>query len=294
MSRASSSRIRCSSATTARPSPAPSRPRRKPPSPPTWRGERAVARGGRQRGRGQSRLCRRSRGLAQHAPRRSATTCRASTRRWCGRRRMREHLLAQLAVEIHEPADRVIAAHLIDLVDEAGYLTADLDGRRRAARLRRSRASRRRWRGCSASIRPASSPATSPNAWRMQLKERNRYDPAMQRLIENLPLLASRDAAQLMRICGVDAEDLADMVAEIKALDPKPGLAFDAAAAAAGRARHLPAAAGRRRLGRSSSTARPCRASSSTTAITPRSAAPRATRRSATISPSAINRPTGW
>jgi RNA polymerase sigma-54 factor len=61
----------------------------------------------------------------------------------------------------------------------------------------------------------------------LQLKERDRYDPAMQALIAHLPLLAQRDAAALMRICGVDAEDLADMVAEIKALNPKPGLAFD-------------------------------------------------------------------
>jgi RNA polymerase sigma-54 factor len=52
----------------------------------------------------------------------------------------------------------------------------------------------------------------------------------MQRLLENLPLLANRDAAALMRICGVDAEDLADMVGEIKALNPKPGLAFDVVA----------------------------------------------------------------
>jgi RNA polymerase sigma-54 factor len=32
-------------------------------------------------------------------------------------------------------------------------------------------------------------------------------------------------------LCGVDTEDLADMVAEIKTLDPKPGLAFDTALA---------------------------------------------------------------
>ncbi|MGH7087955.1 MAG: RNA polymerase factor sigma-54, partial [Stellaceae bacterium] len=63
----------------------------------------------------------------------------------------------------------------------------------------------------------------------IQLRERNRYDPAMQRLVAHLPLAASRDVMALMRICGVDAEDLAEMLAEIRALDPKPGLVFDAA-----------------------------------------------------------------
>ncbi len=49
----------------------------------------------------------------------------------------------------------------------------------------------------------------------------------MQRLVENLPLLANRDVPQLLRVCGVDAEDLSLMIAELKALDPKPGLVFD-------------------------------------------------------------------
>jgi RNA polymerase sigma-54 factor len=61
----------------------------------------------------------------------------------------------------------------------------------------------------------------------LQLRDRNRLDPAMQRLLDNLPLLAARNATALMRICGVDAEDLAEMVAEIKSLDPRPGFAFD-------------------------------------------------------------------
>jgi RNA polymerase sigma-54 factor len=49
----------------------------------------------------------------------------------------------------------------------------------------------------------------------------------MQTLLDNLPLLAARQAGALMRLCGVDAADLAEMIAEIKALDPKPGLALD-------------------------------------------------------------------
>jgi RNA polymerase sigma-54 factor len=61
----------------------------------------------------------------------------------------------------------------------------------------------------------------------LQLRDRNRLDPAMQALLDNLPLLAARNAPALIRLCGVDAEDLAEMVAEIKALDPRPGHAFD-------------------------------------------------------------------
>jgi RNA polymerase sigma-54 factor len=142
---------------------------------------------------------------------------------------MREHLLAQLTLEIQEPADRVIAAHLIDLVDEAGYVTADLAGVAEllGCTVGRVEATLERLQRFDP---PGIFARNLAECLAIQLKERNRFDPAMQRLIENLPLLASRDAAQLMRICGVDAEDLADMVAEIKALDPKPGLALDATA----------------------------------------------------------------
>ena len=60
----------------------------------------------------------------------------------------------------------------------------------------------------------------------IQLKERDRFDPAMQALVAHLDLLARRDFAALRRLCGVDDEDLADMIAEIRRLNPKPGLAF--------------------------------------------------------------------
>jgi RNA polymerase sigma-54 factor len=62
----------------------------------------------------------------------------------------------------------------------------------------------------------------------VQLVERNRLDPAMAALLANLELLAKRDHRSLMHICGVDAEDLRDMIAELKRLNPKPGAGFDA------------------------------------------------------------------
>ncbi len=63
----------------------------------------------------------------------------------------------------------------------------------------------------------------------IQLKERNRHDPAMQALITRLDLLARRDFAALKKVCDVSDEDLTDMIAEIRNLNPKPGLAFGSA-----------------------------------------------------------------
>jgi RNA polymerase sigma-54 factor len=63
----------------------------------------------------------------------------------------------------------------------------------------------------------------------VQLQERNRYDPAMAALLDNLELLARHDLKRLMAVCGVDSADMQEMVAEIRRLDPKPGASWDEA-----------------------------------------------------------------
>ena len=60
----------------------------------------------------------------------------------------------------------------------------------------------------------------------LQAKAADRYDPAMARLIDNLDLLSKGRLGDLKRICGVDDEDLADMIRELRSYDPKPGCQF--------------------------------------------------------------------
>jgi RNA polymerase sigma-54 factor len=139
---------------------------------------------------------------------------------------LRDHLLAQLSVELHEAADRLIGAHLIEMVDESGYLTGEIEGVARILNCAPARIEETLKR-LQHFDPPGIFARNLSECLALQLIERNRYDPAMQRLVENLPLLANRDVAQLLRVCGVDAEDLSLMITELKALDPKPGLVFD-------------------------------------------------------------------
>jgi RNA polymerase sigma-54 factor len=60
----------------------------------------------------------------------------------------------------------------------------------------------------------------------LQLAAKDRLDPAMASMLRRLDLVARRDSAELCEVCGVDADDVAEMLAEIRALTPKPGLAF--------------------------------------------------------------------
>jgi RNA polymerase sigma-54 factor len=143
---------------------------------------------------------------------------------------LRDHLLDQIAMDVPDAAERMIATNLVDLLDEAGYLAGDL--RTVADKL-----------GCEMSLvektlsrvqhldPPGVFARNLAECLALQLRDRNRLDPAMQTMLAHLDLLARGDMRALMKVCGVDAEDIAEMAAEIRALNPKPGLAFDATVA---------------------------------------------------------------
>jgi RNA polymerase sigma-54 factor len=134
-------------------------------------------------------------------------------------------LREQLTLAISDPVRRMIGQYLIDLVDESGYLSGDLATA--AERLGTSVQEIERVLAILQTFDPPGICARDlAECLAIQLKERDRYDPAMQALITRLDLLARRDAAALKKICGVGDEDLADMIAEIRRLNPKPGLAF--------------------------------------------------------------------
>jgi len=139
---------------------------------------------------------------------------------------LREHLLIQLGMEISEASDRLIGSALIDMVDGAGYLSGDLKGVAEnfgcpLARIENVLEKLQDFDPSGVGARDLG------ECLAIQLRDVGRFDPAMAALIDNLDALATGDAAGLMKLCGVDAEDLTDMVAEIKRLNPKPGLVFE-------------------------------------------------------------------
>jgi RNA polymerase sigma-54 factor len=139
---------------------------------------------------------------------------------------LREHLEEQLHLDIADPTERIVGLQIIDMLDPAGYVAGDLA--QLAERLscpldfvERTLAKLQQFEPCGVFARDLA------ECLALQLKERDRFDPAMQMLVRHLDLLARHDRNQLMKLCGVDAEDLADMVTEIRALNPKPGLSFE-------------------------------------------------------------------
>ena len=139
---------------------------------------------------------------------------------------LHDHLMNQLAETPVKPLLHAVCEQLIGHIDENGYLAVDLEAF--AGQLGIGADMAQAALNTIQGFEPTGVAARNlAECLALQLREKDRFDPAMQALVENLPLLAKRDFPALRRICGVDQEDINDMVGEIRALDPKPGSGFD-------------------------------------------------------------------
>ena len=144
---------------------------------------------------------------------------------------LRDHVDEQIVMTRFSPSERLIALDLADQLDDAGYLQGDIDTTAErlgtepgavAAVLKRLQ-----------QFDPAGIFCRDlGECLAIQLRRKDRFDPAMEALVANLDLLAKRDFQALRRICGVDEADILDMLTEIRALDPKPGTVFSSGSAA--------------------------------------------------------------
>lgn len=141
-----------------------------------------------------------------------------------------QHVAGQLALARLDPLVRATAEALASDIDEAGYLR--IDAREAAERLGVDIAV---IDAAGAAIRACEPTGVGARdlaeCLALQLAERDRLDPAMRALLDNLALLPTESAQRMAGLCGVDAEDFAGMLAELRALDPRPGLRFGASAA---------------------------------------------------------------
>ena len=138
---------------------------------------------------------------------------------------LKDHLLDQLSIAALSTEMRLIAVSLIDGIDEAGYLRIEL-----AEVAERLGAPCETVEGALAVLQgfdPSGVAARDlAECLKLQLVAKDRFDPAMDAMLKRLDLVARRDISGLSSLCGLDADDIGEMLAEIRALTPKPGLAF--------------------------------------------------------------------
>ncbi|MBM3572880.1 MAG: RNA polymerase factor sigma-54, partial [Alphaproteobacteria bacterium] len=141
---------------------------------------------------------------------------------------LRDHLITQLGVDFGDPGERLIGMHLIDQIDDSGYFVGAIDDIATLLGTDRARVESVLKR-LQRFDPPGVFARNLAECLALQLADRNRLDPAIQAVLDHLPQLAARDHGQLMKLAGIDAEDLADIIAEIRTLNPKPGETFEPA-----------------------------------------------------------------
>lgn len=141
---------------------------------------------------------------------------------------LRDHLIEQINVDLSELTDRMIGLALVEQLDEAGYISSDIAqiADRLGCPVAQVETTLRRLQQFDP---PGIFARSLAECLALQLRDRDRLDPAMEKLLEHLDLLAQGERDRLMRLCGVDADDLADMAAEIRTLNPKPAESFSTA-----------------------------------------------------------------
>ncbi len=141
---------------------------------------------------------------------------------------LRQHLIEQLQVDIElnkNPADFLIAVHLVDMLDERGYLREDINylSAQLGAPLESVENSLQRVQDCD----PAGVAARSlAECLRLQAQDKGLLTPALAILLDNLNLLESGDKNALGKLCGVSAEKLERLLHLLRSLDPAPGANF--------------------------------------------------------------------
>ena len=141
---------------------------------------------------------------------------------------LRQHLYEQLGIDFPDPKERMIGAYLIEMIDDTGYFLSNSSDLVDTL-------------GCSQSeidevleqlqhFEPSGVFARNlAECLAFQLRDKNRLDPAMATLLDNLELIAQHKINELKKICNVDDEDMIEMITEIRALNPKPGLIYEQA-----------------------------------------------------------------
>ena len=143
-----------------------------------------------------------------------------------------DHLGAQIAMAGRSAEVTAIARALVHELDEAGYLR---EPQALGARLGVPSETFAEALALLRSLEPVGIGAADlRDCLALQIAARDRLDPAMRALLDNLPLLGARDFPALERATGLDLADLLDALGEIRALDPKPAARFAAPATADG------------------------------------------------------------
>ena len=143
----------------------------------------------------------------------------------CEKIPLKEYLIEQISIEIKDNKEKIMAFYLTDLLDENGYLVESMEKITQTLR-------------CSEDfvygvlkklykLDPTGIYAFGlKDCIKIQLRECSLFDSRMEKLVDNLELIARGDVRQLIKLCDTTPEEIIKMIEIVKGVDPKPGRNF--------------------------------------------------------------------
>ncbi len=134
-------------------------------------------------------------------------------------------LSGQISLMAAPDSSKNLAMNLIGELDENGYLSAPVF--ELADRLNAKTSVIESALQLVQACEPAGIGARNlKECLRLQLVDRNRFDPVMEMVLENLPLVAKNDATAIGAIIDEGGAETAEILAEIRRLNPRPASEF--------------------------------------------------------------------
>ncbi|WP_374832165.1 RNA polymerase factor sigma-54 [Paenochrobactrum pullorum] len=138
-----------------------------------------------------------------------------------------DYLQQQVMASFDEPSDQLIASEIVYSIEPDGYLRRPCE--EIIEQFQTSQHEFQRILKCIQGFEPVGVGARNlAECLYIQLQDKEQVTKSMQILLDNLTLLANRHMPRLAKLCGVSQDEILGMVHKIRALNPKPGLCFDA------------------------------------------------------------------
>ena len=135
------------------------------------------------------------------------------------------HVMEQVGRVVSTPAERIIAGYLVNLLQESGYIELDISKACKDLKITEAHILGVLHR--LQTIEPTGIFARNlQECLTLQLKDRGEYNDIFVIILENLQLLAMHDTSKLAKLCKIERDELAEYIAEIKRLNPKPCSGF--------------------------------------------------------------------
>lgn len=136
----------------------------------------------------------------------------------------------QIDICFTSPKDKIIAAVLMENLDDSGWFIGNKP--QLAARLCTAESKINQILSVMKTFEPSGLFAENlAECIASQLREKNRLDCLMEKLLQHLDLLAERKYKELLKLLNITQEDLLTMIDDIKSVNPKPAADYHVSAA---------------------------------------------------------------